>query len=52
VLIPRYRRVKCPNCGGYPFKFVSLARQCWACDWIWDPGEVGREIIGYREERE
>jgi len=49
---PRYRRIPCPNCGSYPFSFMGLARRCWACEWIWDPGESGREVIGYREEKE
>lgn len=50
--VPQYARIKCPNCGCYSFKFLGIARVCtglYGCGWVWDPGDAGRAVVGYRE---
>lgn len=50
--IAQYRKIPCPKCGNYAFSFVGDRRKCdgpRGCDYVWDPGEEGRQAIGHRE---
>ena len=59
--VPQFRPMACPRCGNVVFRFVPRARiptagarrECHgprSCGNVWDPGDRGREIVGWRPE--
>lgn len=53
---PVFRPVPCPKCGNRPFRFAVKDdprgfRECHGphgCGHVWDAGDAGREIVGWR----